>query len=104
MCRLDLLIIKVNISGPDLPIAITGHSMVTLGLGQAIIGGEDSYYVQQSKIYHMRCSHYICEVLILDKELSVPRGFFVAMPIPDHMSGCISESKFRCFCYKFLLG
>ena len=69
--------------------------MVTLGLGQAIIGGQDRINVQQSKIYHMKCSHYICEVLILDKELSVPRGFFVAMPIPDHMSGCISESKFK---------
>ena len=30
----------MNIAGPDLPTALFGHSMVTLGLGQAILGGQ----------------------------------------------------------------
>ena len=78
-------------SNPNLIEKLFSNSGIT---SKIINAYTDSNNVQQSKIYHMRCSHYICEVLILDKELSVPRDSFVAMPIPDHMSGCISESKF----------
>ena len=83
------------ISGPDLPNSLYGHSMVPLGQGQAIIGGigVDENYAPQAKIYHLTCSHQSCMISLLSKELSVPRGNFVAIPIPDSMSGCISESK-----------
>ena len=67
--------------------------MVPLGLGQAIIGGHDINHVYQTKIYHNTCSDRICTIKVLSQELSVPRANFVAIPIPDKMSGCMSESK-----------
>ena len=81
--------------GQELPLRIAGHSMVPLGFGQAILGGRDpsnnsAYY---SAIYHMKCSQHICEVLQLDKRLSVPRSLIVVIPIPDSMAQCLSESK-----------
>ncbi len=91
---LDFSLILAIIVGPDLPIALFGHSMVSLGIGQAILGGFDDNKVFQNKIYHITCSHQFCKVSKMKKELSVPRDTFVVIPIPDSMSGCISQSKF----------
>ena len=49
----------------------------------------------QSTIYHMKCSQHICEVQQLSKRLSVPRSNFMAIPIPESLAECISESKSR---------
>ena len=68
------------------------HSMVRLGNGQAILGGM-SYGVYQAKIYSLTCSNRNCSILPLDRELSVPKGWFVAIPIPDTISGCITGGK-----------
>ena len=92
---MNLLLIFTIIQGPNLPIALWDHIMVPLGFGQAILGGRDDANVYQSKIYHMKCSQDICDVLMLDKELSSPRASFVAIPMPDRKARCISESKFR---------
>ena len=81
--------------GPDLPTPLFGHSMVPLGLGQAILGGSDDDLVSQRKIYHVTCSNQVCEMSTLSKELSVSRFSFVAIPIPDSISGCISDSKLK---------
>ena len=67
--------------------------MVPLGLGQAILGG--FYEAPMGKIYHMTCSHHDCLIVALNKDLSIPRTAFVAIPIPDSISGCISKSKFE---------
>ena len=66
--------------------------MVKLGKGQAIIGGWsiDGY---QAKIYSMTCSSRNFILSLLDRELTVPKSFFVAIPIPDTISGCISGGK-----------
>ena len=85
----------VNISGPDLHVPLIRHSMVPLGNGQVILGGYDDNNVVQSKIYSIKCSQQVWHVTILERELQIPRRRFVAIPIPDQMSGCISESKFR---------
>ena len=69
--------------------------MVTLGHGQAILGGIDDNNVVQSKIYLIKCSKNVWDVTTLDKELSIPRARFMAIPIPDHLSECISESRLR---------
>ena len=69
--------------------------MVTLGHGQGILGGWDEDNIDQSKIYIMKCSQHVWDVTILEKELSIPRTSFMAIPIPDKMSGCIAESRFR---------
>ena len=81
--------------------ALGGHSMITLGLGQAILGGRSANDVLQKNIYHFKCSQQICAITTLDQTLSVPRAFFVAIPVPDSVSGCISDSKFGCSCYIF---
>ena len=83
-------------AGVDLPIGIRSHSMVILGLGQAIIGGRASDNDYRKEIYHYSCYHYNCTISLLNHSLEVPRAYFVAIPIPDSTSGCISHSKFRC--------
>jgi hypothetical protein len=66
--------------------------MVQLGKGQAILGGW-SYASSIAKIYFMTCSNRNCVMSLLDRELSVPKGLFVAIPIPDTISGCITGGK-----------
>ena len=80
-------------SGPSLPIALTYHSMVRLGKGQAILGGQSINNVYQAKIYSLTCSNRNCIISLLDRELSVPKGYHVAIPIPDTISGCITGGK-----------
>ena len=66
--------------------------MVPLELGQAIIGGETDG-TRTKKIYHLECSQETCYLSKLKAELSIARESFVAIPIPDFLSGCISEGK-----------
>ena len=72
---------------------IDGHSMVRLGKGQAILGGQQSNNDHQAKIYSMTCSNRDCIISLLDRELSVSKQGFVAIPIPDTISGCITGGK-----------
>ena len=81
------------ITGPDLPIAIKDHSMVSLGFGQAILGGEDNAGIRRTEIYYISCYLQVCKISTLNQQLSVGRSGFVVIPIPDIMSGCISHSK-----------
>ena len=53
-----------------------------------LIGGF-STSSDNSKIYMLTCSNRVCKFDTLGQELSVPRGWFVAMPIPDDMTDCI---------------
>ena len=66
--------------------------MVRLGKGQAILGGR-SNELYHSKIYSMTCSNRDCTILLLNRELSAPKGIFVAISIPDTISGCITKGK-----------
>ena len=91
---MDLSLFLPIFAGPDLLIELAGHSMVTLGFGQAILGGFNDVKTCQSKIYHYTCSQQICKIFKLSQELKVPRRYFVAIPILDNISGCVSESKF----------
>ena len=79
---------NIIISGPNLPIEIDGHSMVPLGQGQSILGGN------QNKIYHITSSHQVFTISILSKEISVPSWSSVVIPIQDSMSKCFSGSKY----------
>jgi hypothetical protein len=63
--------------------------MVQLGNGQAIIGGYGNGK-SQDKIHLFSCMNRNCSILQLDQELSVPKYWFVAIPIPDTLSGCIT--------------
>ena len=67
------------------------HAIVQLGNGQAIIGGFG--YESQDKIYLFSCMDRNCSIHQLSQELSVPRYMFVAIPIPDTLSGCITGGK-----------
>ena len=66
--------------------------MVRLGKGQAILGGRN-INDYQAKIYSMTCSNRNCIISLLNRELSVPKERFVAIPIPDTTSGCITGGK-----------
>ena len=66
--------------------------MVRLGKGQALLGGE-SYRIEQTKIYSLNCYNRYCIISILNRELSIPSSMFVAIPIPDQTSGCITGGK-----------
>ena len=66
--------------------------MIPLGLGQAIIGGK-LYNSYQSNIYFITCSQHNFKLTKMDQKLAVPRERFVAIPIPDTISGCMSEGK-----------
>ena len=98
---MDLSLFLLIFAGPDLPIELYGQSMVTLGLGQALLGGLDANWVYQNEIYHFTCYQQDCTISLLNQLLETPRRFFVAIPIPDSTSGCISDSKFGCFHYLF---
>ena len=78
--------------GPLLPIPLKSPSMVRLGKGQAILGGQINMF-DEAKILLMGCYNMNCAISILNKELSVPKGWFVAIPIPDTISGCITAGK-----------
>ena len=81
------------VTGPDLPIALYGHSMVPLGFGQIIIGGTSNGNHVQSRLYFLKCTTGNCVITTLVQELSVPRSAFMAIPISDTISGCISDRK-----------
>ena len=89
----------VMISGPELPVSLMEHSMVTLGMGQAIIGGK-SDGENQKKIYFLKCSNAgmmnvqeNCDISPMEKELSIARNAFVVIPIPIALTGCITNGK-----------
>ena len=67
--------------------------MVQLGNGLAIIGGWVDGYGPQGKICLMNCMSRNCSISTLSQELSVPRYWFLAIPIPDTIAGCISGGK-----------
>jgi hypothetical protein len=68
------------------------HAMVQLGNGQAIIGGYGNGYVY-AKIHLLNCMNRNCSISTLNQKLSVPRYWFLAIPIPDTIAGCISGGK-----------
>ena len=86
------------ISGPELPVSLTKHSMVSLGMGQAIIGGISNGEYQR-KIYYLECSNAdminvqeSCNISPLG-ELSIARSAFVAIQISNSLTGCITNGK-----------
>ena len=98
----QIVIFKLNLkrdctfilfTGPKLPMVLSGHAMVPLGIGQAIIGGFSQGYGYQYKIYLFSCMDRNCLIHQLSQVLSVPMHWFVAIPIPDTLSGCITGGK-----------
>ena len=66
--------------------------MVLLGKGLAIIGGYGNVNAQD-KIHLLSCMNRNCSISTLSQELSMPRYWFVAIPIPDTITGCITGGK-----------
>ena len=79
-------------TGPKLPMSLFRHAMVQLGNRQAIIGGFGNGDFQD-KIHLFSCMNKNCSIHQLDQILSLPRYWFVAIPIPDTLSGCITGGK-----------
>ena len=67
--------------------------MVQLGNGLGIIGGVYRGTKLQDNIYLFTCKSRNCSISILSQKLSVPRYWFVAIPISDTMSGCITGGE-----------
>ena len=81
-------------TGPKLPMPLFRHAMVQLGKGQAIIGGYgDGDGNSQDKIYIFSCINRNCSIRQLSQKLSLPNYWFVAILIPDTLSGCITGGK-----------
>ena len=87
-------------TGPNLSIPLWGHSMVPLSNGQAILGG--IYFNRGSiehqiewnpNIYFLSCSNLECNIQTMTQTASFLATYFVAIPIPDDMSGCIFRGK-----------
>ena len=72
---------------------LDSHAMVQLGNGLAIIGGYNGNGQNQDKIYLFSCKNRNCSIHLLDQMLSLSRYWFVAIPIPDTLSGCITGGK-----------
>ena len=65
--------------------------MVPLGLGQAIIGGHGRVdHLLYDKIFFINCASRDCMVSLLDQRLSKFNAHFLAIPVPDSISGCIT--------------
>ena len=86
-------------TGPNLSIPLCGHSMVPLSNGQAILGGIFFIYgiMDQDEwnpnIYFLTCSNLECNIQTMTQTASFLATYFVAIPIPDDMSGCIFRGK-----------
>jgi hypothetical protein len=78
-----------------LPIPLDSISMVRLGKGQAILGGESDGSIFHANIYSMDCSNRNCIISLLNRKLSDPKSSFVAIPIPDTISGCITGGNIQ---------
>ena len=78
--------------------------MVQLGEGQVIMGGVasiDNEGAIQNKLYLVVCAHRTCVLSTMAQELTIHRRGFVVIPIPDAISGCISNGKV--FCHNIFL-
>ena len=84
-------------TGPNLSIPLWGHSMVPLSNGQAILGGIYFNKVKKTEwnpnIYFLTCSNLECNIQTMTQTASFLATDFVAIPIPDDMSGCIFRGK-----------
>ena len=75
------------LSGPNLPRAIAGHSMVEYGDSLLLVGGYSSGYFLNS-ILSLTCEARICVWTELSQQLYDGRVNMVTAIIPDSMTGC----------------
>ena len=86
-------------TGPNLSIPLWGHSMVPLSNGQAILGGNyfnkgtNQQVEWNPNIYFLTCSNLECSIQTMTRTASFLATSFLAIPIPDDMSGCIFRGK-----------
>ena len=86
-------------TGPELSIPLWGHSMVPLSNGQAILGGNyfnkgtNQQVEWNPNIYFLTCSNLECSIQTMTQIASFLATSFLAIPIPDDMSGCIFRGK-----------
>ena len=89
---------NLHFSGPNMPYKANGLSMVPLGNGQAICGGRfgDASTIAEysNQIILLTCSNKRCKMEILPQKLLVSMAFFIMIPIPDTISGCVSKGMY----------
>ena len=81
------------LSGPNLPLKLAAHSMVSLLTKVYVIGGltpgSGPLGVSQSKIYAM--DQAMDQWMVLEQKLSVARYYFTALTVPDSMVSCTQK-------------
>ena len=79
-------------AGPELPVPLYKHSMVTFDDKVYVIGGEAGDLGYQSLIYRMDCDSNsdltTCAWKELKQKIQTPRCQFTAMLIPDELTSC----------------
>ena len=86
--------IYLYVTGPEMPHKIAAQFMVPLGNGQAICGGYLSTKDLDETtdlILFFTCSNMNCQIETLEQKLYVRASHFLMIPIPDTISGCVSE-------------
>ena len=66
-----------------MPIGIAGHGMVTYGTDLVVMGGWSNG--PSSSFYQLSVENGIFKWEKMKPELKIPRSYFVAMTIPDHL-------------------
>ena len=73
--------------------------MTPLGNGLAIIGGKsqinDWITLDNTHILLFTCSNLICKVKELQQLMPINYHHFVAIQIPNIISGCVSKGKYQ---------
>merc|ERR1719350_498426 len=70
-------------TGPPLPKAMYGFSMLEMNGDTYVIGGESSSAYDKSSIYKLSCSSGLCSWTTLNQQLKVGRAWLVAMPVQN---------------------
>ena len=68
-----------------MPIGLWEHGMVNYGTDLVVMGGCNPGSGDQSSFYQFSCENGIFKWEKMKPELKIPKEYFVAMTIPDHL-------------------
>ena len=86
------IVFLTHCTGPNLPKKLYGHAVIGLENDLLVLGGNSGFWYEKA-IHRLSCANADCIWTTMKQALKVRRQYFVAIPIPDSLSGCINESK-----------
>ena len=79
-------------TGPPIPKSLMLHEIVKIGRDLVVLGGVYGGVVLgfdfSDSLFKLSCTNNKCQWETLPQKLSVPRGMFVSIPIPDNFIKC----------------